>query len=244
MARHGDKNKTAGKTRRRVLLAIEVVCIAVAVICGFFLVKDLGEYWVADNDFKTITQDSGRDIERLETNNPDCVAWIKVNDTRIDYPVMYTPSDPEYYLHRNFDGDYSASGTPFLGQNSDPAGNSLIVYGHHMNDGSMFAELEKFDTADFGLSHSIEYKTAAGVANYTPIACWYEDLSVDGYYHYWDQVGTLDAKRFNDYVAAAKARSLYDTGVSASYGDKLITLSTCSYGTSEQRFVVVAVLKQ
>jgi sortase B len=244
MKRAAHSAKKPGKAKRRALLVIEIVCIIIAVVCGVFLIQDLSRYWIADNEFKEITQEYNRDVDRLVTDNPDCVGWIKVEDTRIDYPVMYTPNDPEYYLHRNFEGDYSSSGTPFLGEGSIPTGNSLIAYGHHMNDGSMFAELEKFDDAEFGLGHTIEYKTSTGVASYKPIACWYEDLTVADCYHYWEQVGNLDAKRFNDYVANAKARSLYGTGASATYGDKLITLSTCSYGTAEQRFVVVAVLER
>lgn len=233
--------KPLSSARRRALLAVEVVCVIVACVCAAFLIKALYEYWSADNDFKGITQTYERDIDRLETDNPNCVGWVSVKDTRIDYPVMYTPDDPEFYLHRNFEGEYSASGTPFLGEGSLPDGNSIIVYAHHMNDGSMFAELLKFDEPEFGLSHTIEYKTREGVKSYKPIACWYEDLSSGGYYRYWDQVGHLDEQQFNDYVAAAKGMSLYDLGTGASYGKKLITLSTCSYGTSEQRFVVLAV---
>ena len=239
MAPHSGKEKK-GKARRGVYLVIEIVCIAVAIVCAVLLFKELGRYWVADNDFKEITQEYERDVDRLETDNPNCVGWVTVKDTRIDYPVMYTPDDPEYYLHRNFDGEYSSAGTPFLGAGSDPNGNSIILYGHHMSDGSMFAELLKFDDAEFGTTHTIEYKTVEGVGTYKPIACWYEDLTSGNYYKYWEQVGTLDAQRFADYVSTAKSLSLYDTGTDAAYDTKLITLSTCSYGTSEQRFVVVA----
>ena len=240
MARHSSK-KPLSKGKRRALLAVEIICVVIAVVCIALLVKELSKYWTADKEFKDIVQTYDRDIDRLETDNPDCVGWIYVEDTRIDYPVMFTPNDPEYYLHRNFEGDYSSAGTPFLGEGSDPNGNSIIIYGHHMNDGSMFAELLKFDDDDFGKSHTISYKTYSGPGTYKPIACWYEDLTGSDYYHYWEQVGNLNEQQFNDYVTAAKGLSLYDFGTNAKYGDKLMTLSTCSYGTSDQRFVVVAV---
>lgn len=235
------KRKPLSEGKRRALLVVEIVCIVIAVVCIGLLIKELSKYWIADNDFKQITQTYNRDIDRLVTDNPDCVGWVSAADTRIDYPVMYTPNDPEFYLHRNFEGEYSAAGTPFLGEGSIPDSVSIIIYGHHMNDGSMFAELEKFDDAAFGTTHTVEYKTINGVKSYKTVAAWYEDLSGGGYYRYWDQVGNLDEQRYNDYVVQAKARSLYETGVTPTYGKKLITLSTCSYGTSEQRFVVLAV---
>lgn len=238
MAKHAQANR---KGRRRTLLIIEIACILVVIVCGVLIFLQYSKYWTANQEFDAITEEYDRDIDRLETDNPNCVGWVTVPDTRIDYPVMYTPDDPEYYLHRNFEGRESASGTPFLGKGCIPDGNSSIIYGHHMNDGSMFATLEKFDDPQFGLSHTVQYKTIEGVSTYKLVACWYEDLTAPDPYRYWDQVGELDAQRFNDYVANIKRLSLYDTGVTPSYGDDLLALSTCSYGTSDERFVVVTV---
>lgn len=238
MAKH---TKKSSKKKRRRLLVIEIACVIIAIVCAGLIVMQMSHYWTDDNEFQELTQDSGRDIERLETDNPNCVGWIRIDGTRVDYPVMYTPDDPEYYLHRNFEGEESFAGTPFLGKGSNPDGNSLIIYGHNMKDGSMFASLLDYADPDFGMSHPIEYKTIDGVGTYLPISCFYCDLTSPNPYRYWDQVGTLDKQRFNDYVAAVKGMSLYSTGVGAAYGDELITLSTCSYGTDDQRFVVVAV---
>ena len=237
----GSNGKKAGKGKRGALLVVEIACVIVALVCIWLIAQELYKYWSADQGFKNVVQTYDRDVDRLVTDNPDCVGWISADDTRIDYPVMFTPNDPEFYLHRNFESEYSSAGTPFMGEGSDPNGNSFIIYGHHMNDGSMFADLLKFDDEAFGKSHSFVYKTFDGPSTYQPIACWYEDLTSGDYYHYWEQVGNLSEQQFNDYVAAAKGMSLYETGVNAKYGDKLMTLSTCSYGTSDQRFVVVAV---
>lgn len=69
---------------------------------------------------------------------PDLVGWIKIEGTPIDYPVMHSPEEAERYLHRNFDGQYSRSGTPFMMPVSDPSvpNENIILYGHHMKDGS------------------------------------------------------------------------------------------------------------
>lgn len=238
----GEKKNKKKKTG---LLIAEIVCVIVIVVCVVLVIMQLGKYKQADDEFnqvqETFQEEYDEDIDRLETDNPNCVGWVSVADTRIDYPVMYTPDDPEYYLHRNFEGQESSAGTPFLGKGCLLDGNSSIIYGHHMNDGSMFATLTRFDDAAFGTSHTIEYKTVDGLASYVPIAAWYEDLTSGDPYRYWDQVGLLDEAQFDDYVANIKRLSRYDTGVDASYGDTLLALSTCSYGTADERFIVVAV---
>ena len=68
----------------------------------------------------------------LKNENPDYVGWIRIPDTRIDYPVVDRESDPEYYLHRVFDGSKSFGGTPFLGEASGVDTKRLIIYGHNM----------------------------------------------------------------------------------------------------------------
>lgn len=77
--------------------------------------------------------------------NSDFVGWISLEGTSLDYPIMQTIDAPEYYLRRDFNKNYSLAGTPFLDARSDMEnGNSLIVYGHNMNDGSMFAVLQNY----------------------------------------------------------------------------------------------------
>lgn len=230
--------------RRRGFLIAEIICIIVVIVCAVLIFMQVSKYWAASEEFNTITEEYDRNPNALVTDNPNCVGWIKVADTRIDYPVMYTPDDPEYYLHRNFEGEYSSAGTPFLGKGCLLDGNSSIIYGHNMNDGSMFASLRSFDNPDFGLSHVIDYNTiegATGFGTYQLLGCWYEDLTAPSPYRYWDQVGELSEQQFNDYVANVKQLAMYETGISANYGDDLLALSTCSYGTADERFVVVAV---
>lgn len=243
---HRKAAHTRGRSRRsKVLLVVEIACIIVALVCaGFFVWTLVDRYILPDRDFKALTEQTDREIPKLKVLNGDAAGWIYVEDTRIDYPVMYTPDDPEYYLHRNVDGEYSAAGTPFLGEGSDPENpdtNSLIVYGHHMRDGSMFGQLEKFADKDWAQQHPITYIDESGTYLYHVIGAWHEDLSHGDYYRYWDNVGALSEEQFDGFVAEVEAHSAYKTDVSAEYGDKLLTLSTCSYGTAEERFVVVAV---
>lgn len=232
-----------GKRKRRTWLIItEIACAIVVIVCAVVIYNQLHQYQEADEGFQEIREEEyDRDADKLQTDRPDWIGWVTVSDTRIDYPVMYTPNDPEYYLHRDFDGDYSVAGTPFLGENCLVDGNSSIVYGHNMNDGSMFATLSKFKDPEFARTHTIEYKTIIGSGTYRMIGCWHEDLTSSNRYPFWQQVGNLDETRFNDYVAAIKRLSIVDTGVTATYGDDLLALVTCSYGSNDERFIVVAV---
>ena len=111
-------------------------------------------------------------VETLQAQNRDCLAWLYSADTGLDYPVMYTPQQPEYYLRRDFEEQYSLAGTPFLDVRSSPADSrNLIIHGHNMKDGSMFAPLRFYLEKEYGLEHSsFELSFADGVRLYALMA--------------------------------------------------------------------------
>ena len=184
------------------------------------------------------------EYEVLSEKNPDFWGWIKIEGTQLSYPVMHTPNDPEHYLRRDFDGNDSTRGVPFLdGACLDNCGN-YIIYGHHMKDGTMFGSLLSYAKKDYWETHpTIQLSTSEGQSTYTVLAVFYakvynqEDSGVFRYYQY---TNLTDPELFNEYVEQVKAASLYDTDVEAQAGDQLLTLSTCSYHTKNGRFVVVA----
>ena len=180
--------------------------------------------------------------------NPDIVAWVSVPGTDIDYPVVQASADdPTFYLDHDVYRGWNPYGCPYLDAGCAERGIDsplALMFAHHMNDGSMFASLRNFDNPEFGMNHVIEYNTiegATGFGSYQLLGCWYEDLTAPNPYRYWDQVGELTEQQFNDYVANIKQLSMYETGVNATYGDDLLALSTCSYGTADERFIVVGV---
>lgn len=182
--------------------------------------------------------------DALWKQNNDLAGWLYIEGTKLDYPVMYTPEDPEYYLHRGFYRDYAASGCLFIGPGSTPEGSHAVVYGHHMKNGTMFGSLDQYQKESYYRDHPvIHFDTLTEEGSYEVLGVFYSRVYTDAdegvfrYYQYTDLAGE-DA--FNDYVRQVKAASLYDTGVEAVYGDKLLTLSTCSYHTENGRFVVVA----
>ncbi len=181
----------------------------------------------------------------LHQQNRDMIGWIKIADTNIDYAVMQTSGDPEYYLHRDFSGNYKYAGTPFLDANSDvlfPSAN-FLVYAHNMINKSMFGQLPNYLNQSFYETHqTIQFDTIYEKGEYEVIAVfrsqiYYHNDPVFRYY-IW---GYIDNEAdFNYYLNNVMALAEYDTGKSAQWGDQLLTLSTCYYHVNEGRLVVVA----
>lgn len=183
--------------------------------------------------------------QNLYWENTDMVGWILIEDTNIDYPVMQTPTDPTYYPKHDFEKNYTDYGCPFMQADCDalcPSDN-LIIYGHNMKDGSMFADLAKYRSKDFWQTHkTVWFDTELGSYAYEIFAVIHTTVQADAtdafpFYRFVDAAAPED---FADYVSACKARALYDTGISAQYGDKLLTLSTCDNITDDGRLLVIA----
>ena len=178
--------------------------------------------------------------------NSDFIGWISIEDTKINYPVMQTPQNKDFYLKHAFDKSYSEYGVPYMQENCKLGlSDNCVIYGHHMQDGSMFADLCKFENENFYKEHkTIHFDTLAGFGEYE-IVCAFKTAaySADGfkYYHFVDAANEAE---FNSFLSTCQSLALYDTGVSAEYGDKLITLSTCEYSRNNGRMVIVAKLVQ
>lgn len=181
----------------------------------------------------------------LFNKNRDMVGWISIEDTHINYPVMQSVNEPNFYLKHGFNKQYSRYGCPYVQENCDmlaPSDN-IIIYGHHMNDGAMFAELEKFKKESFWENHKIiNFDTLTEQGKYEIISVFKTVAYTDSNdaFPYYQFVNAEKPEDFKAYVDKCKALSLYDTRVSAEYGDKLITLSTCEYSRKNGRLVVVA----
>lgn len=178
----------------------------------------------------------------LYKRNSDLVGWIAIPDTKINYPVMHTPDRTDYYLYRDFYGEDSTHGCIYVREQCDvqaPSDN-VVIYGHRMRDRSMFGSLSDYEDKAFYESHKyIQFNTLTERHTYEVLAVFKTVATQSGYaYHLF--VDAADEAAFDTYVADCKAMSMYDTGVDAQYGDKLITLSTCEYSQDNGRLVIVA----
>ena len=179
-----------------------------------------------------------RNLSPLFEKNNDCIGWICIPDTAVDYPVMHTPQDQEKYLHKNFDRKYSASGVPFMQGNNTLEGDNIIIYGHNMKNGTMFATITRYREKAFCAKHpTIEFETGQGLKLYEVFAV-VKMKNNDVWYNFIEAVDEID---YRNKVEEIKSRALYDTGVTPQYGQQLITLSTCYGSTKNDRIIVIGV---
>lgn len=193
---------------------------------------------------KTVEETAESPLAYLYEENQDFAGWLSIDGTAIHYPVMLTPSDPEYYLRRDFYGKSSISGVPFIGEGCNLESDNIIVYGHNMKNGTMFADLTKYNEQGYWEEHpDIVFETLEKVKRYEIIAVFQDRVHAEdetNAFRFYSYGGVLSKELFDDYIKTVQEKSLYDTGVNVAYGDQLLTLSTCSYHVKDGRFVVVA----
>lgn len=183
-------------------------------------------------------------FQKLYKQNSDIFGWLCIDGTNMNYPVMFTPQDSEYYLHRNFQKQYENRGLPFLDGGTDTEKSSnYLIYGHSMKDGTEFADLLHYQSKSYFMKHPIiHFNTIYRTGDYKIISVllskvYNQNDDVFKYYKFND----IDTKeQYEQYVANVKKLSLYDTGITAVPGEQLLTLSTCSYHTQDGRLAVVA----
>lgn len=178
----------------------------------------------------------------LFEENPDLWGWVTLPGTTLDYPVMYTPEDPEKYLYADFAGGYSYSGTPFLDARCGYDSDNLLIYGHNMNNGSMFHPILRYDTVTYWKNNpSFKLNTLYEEREYEILAAFYDRVyyKYEDVFKFYNFVDAADEKEFDEAVEQIRSKALYDTGVTAQYGDQLVMLVTCSSHMDNGRFVLV-----
>ena len=175
--------------------------------------------------------------------NNDFIGWLSIPNTKIDYPVMFTPDEPEYYLRRSFDKRDSQSGTPFIGKGGNIDSDCFIIYGHNMKNDTMFGTLDNYADEDFWRENkTFSFNTLYEYREYEVFAAvktkiLYTDEDGLRYYNYEGELSEADYKKMVEWLSA---NSVYDTYISPAYGEQILILSTCSYHTTNGRFVVAA----
>ncbi len=210
---------------------------------------------VENNRFqKTMEEQEGQE-DREETlpqyteyltvyeENHDFAGWLCIDNTGIDYPIMCTPDEPEYYLYRAFDKSESQSGTPFIGADSTADSDMFIIHGHNMKNGTMFGTLKKYAEKSFWeenptflfttITEKREYEIFSAIKTHV---LYQNEPGYRWYYH----AGDLSEEDFDELTDYLVENSLYDTGIVPVYGEQIIILSTCAYHTENGRFIVAA----
>lgn len=180
------------------------------------------------------------DFESLESINEDFVAWICLEDTVINYPVVQG-DDNDYYVYRLFDGTENKSGTIFMDYRNQPdfTDRNTVLHGHHMKDGSMFQLITHYKMQSFYDEHpyflimtpdgNYKLELFAGYVASLNEQCWRTDFDSD--------------EEFLKWVDKAVSRSKFKSDVIPTAEDRVVTLSTCDYDFEDARFVLLGVLR-
>ena len=184
-------------------------------------------------------------MQQLYEENPDVIGWITIPDSKVDYPVMYTPYEPQKYIHANFKGLYSIGGLPFIDANCsfDPESDNLIFYAHNMNNGTQFQNITHYAYRRWALEHNLIYfSTLYEERVYEVVAAFPDKIysPLDDVFKFYQFIDAETEEEFNEAVEYYLDKTVVDFGVTPEYGDRLITLVTCAYHEKYGRFVVVA----
>ena len=202
------------------------------------------------------------EFQPLYEMNSDLVGWIEIPGTKVNYPVVQPSTAnldpyrkhnnecyfynewalPDYYLKHTFYGECSDWGAIYVqeGCNVFTPSDNITIYGHHMMDGSMFSGLDGYKKQSFWESHQFVYfDTLYERHVYQVIAAFKTSGNYsEGFaYHTYDDMNEAE---FNRFISTVMSLAYYDTGLTAQYGDRLITLSTCEYTQDNGRHVVIA----
>ncbi|MCQ2408357.1 MAG: class B sortase [Oscillospiraceae bacterium] len=181
-------------------------------------------------------------IEKLKLENGETVGWIRIPNTRIDYPVMQTKDDTDFYLSHDFKGNSEKHGVPFVDVKCRVnSSDNLIIYGHHMNDGTMFQNLMKYREAQFCEGNDyIQLFTLQQNRVFEPVYVLVISAKESEDFPYYDYVDFHDKQRFSDFLNGCEKYSVWKNSNPPEYGDTLLTLSTCEYTKENGRLVVIS----
>ena len=201
------------------------------------VVRDTAAQLVAVEDNRILPE-----LAELYELNSDLVGWLTIPGTKVNYPVVQRKDTKDYYLHRDFYGNKDSHGCLYAQENCDVEGSdNVVIYGHRMKDQTMLGQLGKYESKAFWQKNQYLYfDTLTQRQTYQIIYVFTTTASAGQGFEYHKLVDAADQVEFNGFLVNCAKNSLYDTGLSAAYGDQLLTLSTCEYSQANGRLVVVA----
>ena len=205
------------------------------------------EYCEHEDADKTGSGASNAWLLVLQKQNEELVGWIRIPGTVIDYPVMQTGSDNDYYLTHDFNREENVHGTPFLDMNCKiGVSDNLIIYGHHMKDGTMFQNLMKYKDAAFCESNgTVEWDTPEETCEYQIIYVMLISAEEAERFPYYKCIDLSYEEIYEGFLKQCSRYAIWQqSGELPSPGTGLLTLSTCEYSQTDGRLVIVAARKK
>ena len=172
--------------------------------------------------------------------NSDVVGWIYLEDSKINFPVVQGDDNAEY-LYWLINGEYNSAGTPFVDyrNEADFSDRNTVIYGHNMNNGTMFADLHKYTDQEYYNSHPvIQLLTPQGNYTLEIFAGYITGLDADAW-----QLSFESDEEFEEWLEEAQEKSAFVSSVIPTVEDRVVTLSTCSSSANKTRFVLLGVIR-
>lgn len=247
---------------------IIIILIAVCAVVFGYSAYQLFSYYKADNEAETafavlLPDDMGSPdaavesggpfdfeallpyYEKLRDENSDMVGWLRVPGTRVSYPVMQSPDDPEYYLHHDFSKAQSVPGTLFASAycNVNLPSDVVVIYGHRMKTGAMFGSLGDFLNQDFFTEHqNVVFDTFTERNEYKIYGVFVEAVNVEGEFDYYNYNNFANEEMFNKFMSGVTGHlQIENRAYQPVFGDKILLLSTCEYTHEDGRLIIIAV---
>lgn len=250
------KSKHSKQTKIQKSRALKIICSIVCIIgmigIAYYIYNSYKETGDLLGNIKVDTSKVTEEktermlqLEELKKQNEDIIGWIEIPNTNISYPVLQG-EDNSYYMKHNYNKEYSNDGSIFLDKSYDwnvPSSN-LLIYGHNNKNGNMFQGLLEYKEESYYKEHPIiRFTTLKEDCQYEIISTFLSRVyykSEQNVFRYYYFINAENETEYNEYIGNCKKSSLYDTGKTATYGEQLLTLSTCEYSQEDGRFAVVA----
>ena len=181
------------------------------------------------------------DFDRLAAISPDIRGWIRLEGTKVDYPVMQS-KDNDYYLSRAVNGTWNKVGTPFMDfrNNGNFSDRLNVIYGHYMGDGSMFTDIHNYKSQKFYDEHPyIDLYTPDGSFRILPVAGVYQNVE------YWDFTFDYDSEEaFLRQIDSWQSVSTFKSDIEYGADDRFVVLTLCTYDVENSRFLLIGKMEE
>lgn len=236
--------KSKQKKIRRAASNIMLVCLlAIAALSLYNIIKIVVDYSKNNAVYESVREDNTKngeiDWDKLKETNPDVIGWLKLDSTKIDYPVVQG-EDNDKYLHTLFDGSIGGCGTLFADCRHEKPfeETNTIIYGHHMRDGSMFHTLKNYRTSSYADEHPV-FKLKTPDKDYDVLVTAFLLVRGDDSVYKTDFSSKEDSR---NWINEVRSKATYLTEETMEEDDKFIMMSTCAGSSKKNRYIVVGKL--
>lgn len=181
----------------------------------------------------------------LHAQNPDFFGWIRIEGTKVNYPVMFSPQEPERYLHRDFYGNDAKYGVPFVDGATDvERSRNLLIHGHNAKSGILFGDLDKFLSKSFFEKHRyIHFDTLYEERVYEIVAVVKTKIPKEDEdaFRYYDYINVVSGENYVSYITEIRRLYTHIEKPTPSVHEELLTLSTCAYHEANARLIIIGI---